>query len=124
MSVGTPVVQAGEQQHSLHITGLTPGTSYTVAVTIRNKFGTSEAVYLAVVTRQEPITQLAETKVKAPSQLIHIHKILEETNEFHFVTKVLFIFAWTFSLTDKPGGKSLFLTVFEEILKRRFVDGW
>jgi len=56
--------QAGEQQHSLHITGLTPGTSYTVAVTIRNKFGTSEAVYLAVVTRQEPITQLAETKVK------------------------------------------------------------
>ena len=35
----------------------------------------------------------------------------------------LFIFAWTFSLTDKPGGKSLFLTVFEEILKRRFVDG-
>lgn len=118
------MLQAGEQQHSLHITGLTPGTSYTVAVTIRNKFGTSEAVYLAVVTRQEPITQLAETKVKAPSQLIHIHKILEETNEFHFVTKVLFIFAWTFSLTDKPGGKSLFLTVFEEILKRRFVDGW
>ena len=79
-----------------------------------------------MVTRQEPITQLAETKVKAPSQLIH--KILEEQDECHFVTKVLFIFAWTFSLTDKPAGKSLFLTVFEEVLKRRFhravvVDG-
>ena len=41
-----------------------PGTTYTVAVQIRNKFGISEALHVPVVTRLEPIKQLAETRHK------------------------------------------------------------
>ena len=47
---------------------LSPGTTYTVRVQIRNKFGVSESLHVPVVTLLEPIKQLAETKV-APSAL-------------------------------------------------------
>ena len=40
------------------------GTTYTVTVQIRNKFGISEPLHVPVVTLLEPIKQLAETKLK------------------------------------------------------------
>ena len=41
-----------------------PGTTYTVMVQIRNRFGISDAVFVSVTTLLEPIKLLAETKVK------------------------------------------------------------
>ena len=41
-----------------------PGTTYTVKIQVRNKFGTSDSVYIPMVTKLEPIKLLAETKVK------------------------------------------------------------
>ena len=46
------------------IIGLKPGSSYTITVKSKTKFGISEPVYVPVVTLMEPIKQLAETKVK------------------------------------------------------------
>lgn len=46
------------------VIGLKPGSSYTIAVKSKTKFGISEPVYVPVVTLMEPIKQLAETKVK------------------------------------------------------------
>ena len=40
------------------------GTTYTVMVQIRNRFGISDAVFVSVTTLLEPIKLLAETKVK------------------------------------------------------------
>ena len=45
-----------------------PGTTYTVRVQIRNKFGVSESLHVPVVTLLEPIKQLAETKVKEDTE--------------------------------------------------------
>ena len=50
------------------IIGLKPGSSYTISVRAKTKFGTSEPVYVPVVTLIEPIKQLAETKVKEKSE--------------------------------------------------------
>ena len=47
---------------------LCPGTTYTVRVQIRNKFGVSESLHVPVVTLLEPIKQLAETKVKEDTE--------------------------------------------------------
>ena len=47
---------------------LSPGTTYTVRVQIRNKFGVSESLHVPVVTLLEPIKQLAETKVKEDTE--------------------------------------------------------
>jgi len=46
------------------IIGLKPGSSYTITVKSKTKFGISEPVYVPIVTLIEPIKQLAETKVK------------------------------------------------------------
>jgi hypothetical protein len=46
------------------IIGLKQGSSYTIAVKSKTKFGISELVYVPGVTLMEPIEQLAETKVK------------------------------------------------------------
>ena len=46
------------------IIGLQPGSTYSITVKAKNKFGTSEPVYVSVVTLLEPTKQLAETKVK------------------------------------------------------------
>merc|ERR1712079_105149 len=48
----------------LVLSGLLPGTTYTVKVQVRNEFGISDAVYIPLLTKLEPIKQLAETKVK------------------------------------------------------------
>ena len=59
-----------QNSHSLvfDIIGLKPGSSYTISVRAKTKFGTSEPVYVPVVTLIEPIKQLAETKVKEKSE--------------------------------------------------------
>ena len=46
------------------VIGLRPGSTYTITVKSKNKFGKSQSVYVPVVTLLEPIKQIAETKVK------------------------------------------------------------
>ena len=54
--------------HLLLTSSLSQGTTYTVRVQIRNKFGVSESLHVPVVTLLEPIKQLAETKVKEDTE--------------------------------------------------------
>merc|ERR1719273_579322 len=58
------ISQSLTNKTDLVISGLLPGTTYTVKVQVRNKFGVSDAVYIPLLTKLEPIKQLAETKVK------------------------------------------------------------
>jgi len=61
---GRSVLKLQNDLMDFDIIGLRPGSTYSITVKAKNKFGTSEPVYVSVVTLLEPTKQLAETKVK------------------------------------------------------------
>ena len=67
-TTGKSIKKQSSPSLEFDIIGLKPGSSYTITVRAKTKFGTSEPVYVPVVTLIEPIKQLAETKVKEKSE--------------------------------------------------------
>ena len=60
---------------NFEVMGLEPGSTYTIGVRTRNKFGTSEPTYFSLVTTREPEKQLAETKVKDRKEMAEENKL-------------------------------------------------
>merc|ERR1719507_2662786 len=63
-ATGHSVLTLQNSSMDFEVTGLLPGSTYTIAVRAKNKFGTSEPFYFPLLTRLEPIKQIAETKLK------------------------------------------------------------
>jgi len=63
-ATGRSVLTLQNSSMEFEVTGLLPGSTYTIAVRAKNKFGTSEPYYFPLLTRLEPIKQIAETKLK------------------------------------------------------------
>lgn len=70
-ATGRSILTIQNSSLEFEVSGLLPGSTYTIAVRAKNKFGTSEPFYFPLLTQLEPIKQIAETKLKDSARETH-----------------------------------------------------